>query len=99
VTQGGHAILRLFVHSPKSKNYKTILTVLFRISERKNENGYTKYDAKVLLKKETDFLCLFWNDILQHCNNITINKKKKLCYFTAFLIVIVQSACCLISNY
>lgn len=59
-----------------TKNYKTILTVLFEISESKNENGDTKYNAKVLLKnmlkKETDYLCLFWNDILQHCNKIGI---------------------------
>lgn len=40
-------------------NYKIILTVLFEISESKNENGDTKYNAKVLLKKETGYLCLF----------------------------------------
>jgi len=64
-----------------TKNYKTILTVLSEISESKNENGDTKYHAKVLLKnmlkKETGYLCLFWNDILQHCNKISINLQSK----------------------
>ncbi|KAL4135564.1 hypothetical protein QTP88_007164 [Uroleucon formosanum] len=47
----------------------------------KNENGDTKYDAKVLLKKmlkkETGYLCLFWNDILQHCNKVSIDLQSK----------------------
>ncbi|KAL4135161.1 hypothetical protein QTP88_006804 [Uroleucon formosanum] len=62
-------------------NYKTILTVFFEISDSKNENGDTKYDAKVLLKKmlkkETGYLCLFWNEILQHCNKVSIDLQSK----------------------
>lgn len=62
-------------------NYKTILAVLFEISVSKNENGDTKYNAEVLLKKmlkkETGYLCLFWNDILQHCNKVSIDLQSK----------------------
>ncbi|KAL5246435.1 hypothetical protein ACI65C_013843 [Semiaphis heraclei] len=30
-----------------------------------------------MLKKETGYLCLFWNDILQHCNKVSIDLQSK----------------------
>jgi len=46
-----------------TKNYKTILTLLFEISESRNKNGDAKHNAKLLLKNilkiETGYLCLF----------------------------------------
>jgi len=26
-----------------------------------------------MLKKETGYMCIFWNDILKHCNKVSID--------------------------
>ena len=63
------------------KNYNSILTVLHEISKSKSENGDTKHNSKLLynimLRRETGYLCLLWNDILERCNKISINLQNK----------------------
>lgn len=73
MTLDGHAIQK---HVRHSKNYKQILMVLQDISKSTHESGETKFNAALLLKKmmkrETGYLCLLWNDILKRSNKTSI---------------------------
>jgi len=64
------------------KNYNTIINVLEFICDSNIENGDTRQDAKILfksiLKKETGYLAILWNDILERTNKTSVELQSKM---------------------
>ncbi|XP_025406084.1 uncharacterized protein LOC112680263 [Sipha flava] len=64
------------------KNYNTIINVLEFICDSNIENGDTRRDAKILLKsilkKETGYLAILWNDILERTNKTSVELQSKM---------------------
>lgn len=58
------------------KNYNTIINVLGFICDSNIENCDTRRDTKILiksiLKKETGYLAILWNNILEQCNKTSV---------------------------